>query len=137
MIPDDRAMTETIRDPVCIGARGTSARLNEELKAVRAAGHVLGPWGPADPDLVEELDLLDSARQCACVCELMVVAGWDASGEFVTARIVSGLYDRDADERAVDADLAVKWHGPCPAAMARADFHNSRGYKGLAEAFND
>jgi hypothetical protein len=112
-------------------------RLNDDLDAIRTAGHVLGPWGPPDPELVEDLDLPRDARQSACTCGLVLLAGRHATGELVTIRAVSGVYRRDADERMIDADLQARWHGPCPAAHALAEFHASAGYRGLAEAYHD
>jgi hypothetical protein len=41
------------------------------------------------------------------------------------------MHGRDADQRTVDADLEARWHGPCCAALALAEFHTTDGYRGL------
>ena len=115
----------------------TYDRLTQELDALRAAGHVLGPWGLADPDLVAELELLDGARQCTCACGLMLLAGQDATGAFAVVRGVGGAYDRDTDQHTIDDDLEARRHGPCPTALVLADFHASAGFQALSEAYND
>jgi hypothetical protein len=112
-------------------------RLTQEVDALRAAGHTLGPWLPADPDLVEDLELLDGARQCACACGLLLVAGWDANSAFALVRGVGGAYDSDTDQRTIDDDLEASRHGPCPAALALVDFHRSAGFLAFSEAYND
>lgn len=112
-------------------------RLTRELDNLRAAGHVLGPWSVADPDLARELNLLDSAQQCTCVCGLILLAGWDAGGAFSVVHGVSGAYGHDAVPRMIDADLESKRHGPCPAAQALASFDSSAGYQCFVECFNE
>jgi hypothetical protein len=112
-------------------------RLTRELDNLRAAGHVLGPWSVADPDLARELNLLDSAQQCTCVCGLILLAGWDTAGTFAVVRGVSGAYSPEASAEAIDADLETRRGRPCPAAHARESFHASAGYQRFAECFND
>jgi hypothetical protein len=115
----------------------SNEKLNQELDALRVAGHVLSPWGPADPELVGELDLLDGARQCVCACGLVVLAGWNSEGAFTVVPRVGGAYGHHVDPQEIAADLEARKQAPSPAALWLADFHASAGYQRFAECYND
>ena len=112
-------------------------RLKQELDAVLTAGHMLSLWSVADTEIARDLELLDGAWQCTCVCGLMLVAGWDSAGTFTVLRGVGGAYGPDADLKAIEVDLDARGDGPCRAAHAVEAFHASAGYQRFAECFND
>jgi hypothetical protein len=76
---------------------------------------------------------LRDVQQWACVRGLMLLAGRDLDGAFTVVRGAGGAYSSEADPQAIDADLEARSKGPCPAAQALAEFHQTDGYRALAE----